>query len=237
MGMNLLLPPNNFLFWLTLCITLPILLLAIRHAPWQQVLASQPRQHALFATTLSLALIWLLQVSVRDTLAIHPLLMTVTTMVFGWNLAMLIGVMALVALEIYQVPLHALSLDWDVAVAQFDLSSLPVDFCLSVAVPVSWACCVLWLVDRWKFKNPFTYFWGVGFFGAMLSCIWLGIAALLLFSITGSEIQLATAQEHFIVFVLMTFPEGFVNGLIATVMTVLYPDMVKTYRDDWYLKD
>jgi uncharacterized membrane protein len=102
---------------------------------------------------------------------------------------------------------------------------------------VGWAWCVLWLVDRWKFKNPFTYFWGVGFFGAMLSCIWLGLAAMLLFAVTGSDVQFATTQEHFIVFVLMTFPEGFVNGLIATVMTVLYPDMVKTYRDDWYLKD
>ena len=233
--MNLLLAPNPLLFWLSTCIALPMLLLAIRHAPWQQVLMSQSRQHALFATILALALLWLLQVSVRDTLAIHPLLMTVTAMVFGWSLATIIGAIALVALEIYQVPLRAISLDWDVALAQFDLRTLPVDFCLSVLVPVSWAWCVLWLVDRWKFKNPFTYFWGVGFFGAMLSCIWLGVAALFLFSVTGSEIQFATTQEHFIVFVLMTFPEGFVNGLIATVMTVLYPDMVKTYRDDWYL--
>lgn len=235
--MNLLLAPSPLLFWLSTCIALPILVSAIRHAPWRQVLASQSRQHALFAAVLVLALLWLLQVSVRDTLAIHPLLMTVTAMVFGWSLATLIGAMALVALEIYQVPLRALRLDWDVSLAQFDLSTLPVDFCLSVVVPVGWAWCVIWLVDRWKFKNPFTYFWGVGFFGAMLSCIWLGLAAMLLFAITGSEIQLATTQEHFIVFVLMTFPEGFVNGLIATVMTVLYPDMVKTYRDDWYLKD
>jgi uncharacterized membrane protein len=235
--MNLLLPPSSVLFWLTVCIAFPILVLAIRHAPLQQVVASQSRQHALFATILSLALLWLLQVSIRDTLAIHPLLMTVTTMVFGWSLATLIGAVALIALEIYQVPLHALTLDWDVAVAQFDLSTLPVDFCLSVAVPVGWAWCVLWLVDRWKFKNPFTYFWGVGFFGAMLSCIWLGLAAMFLFAVSGSDALLATTQEHFIVFVLMTFPEGFVNGLIATVMTVLYPDMVKTYRDDWYLKN
>lgn len=235
--MNLLIAPNSLLFWLSLCITIPILLTACRYAPWQQVFASQSRQHALFATILALALLWLLQVSVRDTLAFHPLLMTVTAMVFGWSLATLIGALALVALEIYQVPLHALTLDWDVAMGQFNLSTFPVDFCLGVAVPVGWAWCALWLVDRWKFKNPFTYFWGVGFFGAMVSCIWLGLAALLLFAVTGSEVQLATAQEHFIVFVLMTFPEGFVNGLIATVMTVLYPDMVKTYREDWYLKD
>jgi uncharacterized membrane protein len=235
--MNILLPPEPGLFWLSLFITLPILLLAIRHAPWQQVVVSPLRQHALFATILALALLWLLQVSVRDTLAIHPLLMTVTTMVFGWSLATLIGAFALLALEVYQVPMHAFSLDWDVAVAQFDLSTFPVDFCLSVAVPVGWAWCALWLVDRWKFKNPFTYFWGVGFFGAMFSCLLVGVAGLILFALTGSDIQLTNTKEHFFVFLLMTFPEGFVNGLIATVMTVLYPDLVKTYRDDWYLKD
>lgn len=235
--MNLLLPPNSALFWLATAISLPMLWQAIRHAPWSQLLVSQTRQHILFASVLALALLWLLQVEVRATLAIHPLLMTVTTMVFGWSFALLIGACALIVLECYQLPLRALHMDWDMALAQFDLTTWPVDFCLSVIVPASWAWCVLWLVDRWKFKNPFTYFWGVGFFGAMLSCLLVGFAALVLFALTGSDIHLSNTREHFFVFLLMTFPEGFVNGLLATVMTVLYPDLVKTYRDDWYLKD
>lgn len=235
--MNLLLPPNSLLFWFALAISVPVFLLALRYAPWRQLTISSARQHALFATVLALALMWLLQVDVRATLAIHPLLMTVTTMIFGWSLALLIGAWALVVLECYQVPLRALQMDWDMALAQFDLSTLPVDFCLSVIVPVSWAWCALWLVDRWKFKNPFTYIWGVGFFGAMFSCLLVGVASLLLFALTGSDVQLVNTKEHFFVFLLMTFPEGFVNGLIATVMTVLYPDLVKTYRDDWYLND
>lgn len=235
--MNLLLPPDSPLFWLSTLLGLPLLLVAIRHAPWQQLLVSQTRQHIMFAAVLALAFLWLLQVDVRGTIAIHPLLMTVTTMVFGWSFALIIGACALVALELYQLPLRSFHMDWDMALAQFELSTIPVDFCLSVLVPASWAWCVLWLVDRWKFKNPFTYFWGVGFFGAMLSCLLIGASAILLFAMTGSEIHLKNTQEHFFVFILMTFPEGFANGLIATVMTVLYPDLVKTYRDDWYLKD
>lgn len=235
--MNLLLSPNASLFWLSTAIGLPLLLLALRSAPWRQLIANQTLQHILFATVLSLALLWLLQVEVRATLAIHPLLITVVTMVFGWSFALLIGASALLVLEFYQLPLRSITLDWHMAVAQFDLSTLPVDFCLSVVVPASWAWCMLWLVDRWKFKNPFTYFWGVGFFGAMLSCLLIGAAALLLFALTGSEVYWLNTREHFFVFVLMMFPEGFANGLIATVMTVLYPDLVKTYRDDWYLKD
>jgi len=34
----------------------------------------------------------------------------------------------------------------------------------------------------------------------------------------------------------MTFPEGFINGMLATALTVLAPDLVRTYRDDWFLR-
>lgn len=235
--MNLLLAPNSFLFWLSLMLSLPIILLACRLAPWGQVFVSQARQHVLFASILVLGLFWVLQVEVRATLAFHPLLMTVTTMIFGWSLAILVGVMALLVLEFFQLALRSTHYDWDVSLAQFDLSTVPVDFLLSVALPVSWTWIMLWLIDRWKYKNPFTYFLGVGFFGAMASSLLMGLAALLLFSFSASEVQLAMAKEHFMVFVLLMFPEGFSNGAIATVMAVLWPDILKTYNDDWYVNN
>ncbi len=235
--MNMLLTPEPLLFWLTLIPTIVLLAVAVIYAPWRQLAAHPLRQHLLFATTLFLGLFWLMQVSVKTIIAFHPMLMTVVMMVFGWSLALLIGAAALLVLEIYQIAFRSLTYDWDVAVRQFDLYTLPVDFCLGVVIPVCWAWAVLWFVNRWRFKNPFTYFLGVGFFGAMTSCLLIGLGALLLFSITGSDVQLAAAQEHFIVFLLMTFPEGFINGALATTMTVLWPDMVKTYRDDWFLRD
>jgi uncharacterized membrane protein len=235
--MNMLLPPEPLLFWLTLILSILLLGAAIFYAPWRQLARHQSRQHLLFASILFLSLFWLMQVSVQATLAFHPMLMTVVMMVFGWSLALLIGVAALVMLEVYQIALRSLTLDWDVAVNQFNLSTLPVDFCLSVVIPVSWAWLAVWLINRWRFKNPFTYFLGVGFFGAMISCLWVGLGALLLFSLTGSDIALASAREHFFVFLLMTFPEGFINGALATVLTVLWPDIVKTYRDDWFLQN
>lgn len=235
--MNILLPPNAFLFWLCFLIAASLLLLAILKAPWHQLTTDRTRQHLWFASILFLGMLWLLQAKVQGTLAFHPLLITVTAMVFGWCFSLIIGCSALIMLEFYQVAIRSVMLDWDMAWAQFDLRTIPVDFCLGVLVPASWAWCMLWLVNRWKFKNPFTYFWGVGFFGAMVGCVLMGIAALLLFAITGSYIHLDATQEHFFVFLLMTFPEGFSNGIAATVLTVLAPDLVKTYRDDWYLKN
>ena len=234
--MNLLLDPNPALFWLSALLALPALAAAIWFAPWKLAFVSQTRQHALFGTILGLGVFWLMQVSVRDTIALHPLLMTVTTMVFGWSLALVIGAIALLVLEVFQLALRSAIQSWDVAFAQFDLNTLPTDFLLSVLIPVCWAWIVLWLIDRWKFKNPFTYFLGVGFFGAMTSVIWTGLAALLLFWVSGSTLQLAATKEHFILFFLLMFPEGFTNGTIATAMTVLWPEILKTYHDDWYLK-
>jgi uncharacterized membrane protein len=235
--MNMLLPPGPLLFWLTLIPSLLLLIISVIYAPWRQLAAHQPRQHLLFATVLFLGLFWSMQVSVRGVIAFHPMLMTVVMMVFGWSLALLIGAAALVVLEIYRVAFRSMTLDWDVALRQFDLSTFPVDFCVGVVIPVCWAWAVLWLVNRWRFKNPFTYFLGIGFFGAIISCLLIGLGAFLLFFLTGSEVPLATVQEHFIIFLLMTFPEGFINGALATTLTVLWPDMVKTYRDDWFLRD
>lgn len=233
--MNLLFAPGANLFWVSSAIMVPTLIAALVGAPWKQLLAESLRQHIFFAAILCLALIWLLQVSVWGAIAIHPLMMIVTTMVFGWRFALIIGAAALVVLEFYQLALRAGRLDWDMNLAQFDLRTFPVDFILSVLVPATWACVVIGLVNRWAFKNPFTYFWGVGFFGAMVSCSLIGACAWLLFYITGSDIQLDAVREHFWVFVLLTFPEGFLNGILATVMTVFYPELVKTYRDEWYI--
>jgi len=235
--MNILLPPESLLFWLTLCCSVPLLILAVVRAPWQQLLAVQERQHAFFAAVVTLAVLWALQISIKNTFAFHPLVMTVTTMLFGWSLAILVGASALVLLKLFQVAMHRALMDSELAWAQFDISTFPVDFCLSVAVPVGWAWCVIWLVNHWKFKNPFTFFLGVGFFGAMAGNILTAISAVALFALAGSEIYSPLVQEFFPSFLLMTFPEGFINGTIATALTVFWPDIVKTYQDEWFIKD
>jgi len=234
--MNLLLPPAALLFWVSFCVTLVVLAIACWCAAWSQLLALPIRQHALFAAILTLAMFWLMQAHVQGTMAFHVMLMTVTTMVFGWGLAILIGAAALVVLKIFQISLHATT-GIMTTLANVHPSTIPVDFCLSVVVPVGWTCCVIWLVNRWKFKNPFTYFLGVGFFGAIASCVLTDISAYLLFAVTADEVYFAVIEEYFFSFLLLAFPEGFINGTIATALTVFWPDLVKTYHDDWFLKD
>lgn len=233
--MNLLHSPSTFLFLLCAVLSAAALVYALRWAPWRLLAASRVRQHAFFASVLALGLFWLLQVEVRATLGFHPMLMTVVTMVFGWHLAMVIGAAALLASTLYHWAWVGAVYGQAEALLALNPTGLPVAYVLTVMVPACWAWLMIRLIDRWSFKNPFTYFMGVGFFGAMLSCLWLGAVSGLLFLLPGNEILLGHWWEHRLLFVLMMFPEGFCNGAIATVLTVLWPELVKTYRDDWYI--
>lgn len=236
--MNLLLAPNSLLFWLCLAIALPVLLLSLVCTPWRQLAATGERQHLLGIAIVGLATLWLLRVKVQGVFAFHPFLMTVTTMVFGLGLALVVGFMALVLLKLFQMALGGVALDSYSGIGANSLwwKLLPVDFCISILLPAVCAWALLWFINRWRFKNPFTYIWGVGFFGAMLSCLVVGCVAWLLFWLSNSHAHQLVLEQHFFVFLLMMFPEGFINGILATSLTVLTPHLVRTYRDDWFLR-
>ena len=235
--MQMLLAPTSALFHIGLWLMLPLLACALRYAPWQQLLTSSARQHLCFGSVLVLALVWLLGVKVSPALAFHPVLMTVTTMLLGWSLALLAGTLALLVMKLLQLAIVTAQMPLDSAWPLLNLYGLPVDFCLNVAVPACWTWAVIAFVNRWSVKNPFTYFLGVGFFGALAVCALIDASAFLLFTLAGAAPQLAALHDYGWAFLLMSFPEGFLNGTLATAFTVFWPDIVKTYRDDWFIPD
>jgi len=234
--MNLFAAPNSQLFGFCLLVMSGSLAAGIWAAPWRQLAAAPQRQHLFFAAILSLSLLWLLRVSLQGIFAFHPLLITVTTMVFGLGLTLVVGAAALLLQLIFRVAFNVAQVHWADFWQMLDAHNLPVDFVVGVAVPALWAHGVIWLVNRWTFKNPFTYFLGVGFFGAMSGCVVMGASAWILFVITGNLAHQMALEDHFFVFLLMAFPEGFINGTLATALTVLAPDLVRTYRDDWFTR-
>lgn len=234
--MNFLLPPNPALLWLSLGICVPAVLIAAIYAPWRLLLAAPARQHLFMASTLGLSLVWLFGVTVKNAIVFHPILMTATTMVLGWSLAQVAGLVALFLLLLFQTALRSALVGWDLAYSQLHVSTVPLDYCLNVLVPATWTWCVIGVVNRLQFKNPFTYFLGVGFFGAMLGCLWIDLAAVAMCYWVGSAAHWVIVKDHFWLFLLMTFPEGFINGTIATAFTVFMPDLVKTYRESWFVQ-
>jgi len=202
-------------------------LIAVYIAPWRAFFAAGERQHSLLAAILALGCFWLLNVEVRESLALHPLAMTATVMVFGWALAIIGGALALLFSHGLDSLLEG-ALVW---------GNYPVDCVLSVVVPAGATSLVLHVIQRIRVRNLFIYMLGGGFLGAMISIQLMAAATVILLHITGATELAAMAEEHYMIFGLLMFPEGFINGAIVTLLTVLWPDIVKTYDDHRYLDD
>lgn len=208
-------------FWLpAVMMAVVALVVAAVVAPWRQLFAHPYRQHAFWAAIVGLSLLWQLKVNVLNVMGLHPLLMMSVVMIFGGALALWVGALALlVGLVFHAQPLPMVA----------------VQFCLSVLAPTLVALLVLRIIDRLQIKNLFLYMLGGGFIGAMASVQAMAAASWLYVWLLGPEpLQLIFADHYYLTLMLM-FPEGFINGALISTVTVLAPDLVKTYDDHRYL--
>lgn len=197
------------------------LALAVRLAPWRALLAAPERQHVLLGSIVGLLLLWLGNIEVTDGVRLHLLAVTCTTMIVGLPLTLIGGTVALAA----QLWLQDTS-----------LAALPVAWLPTLAAPaVTTRLLVRWL-RRHAPKNLFLYLLGAGFGGGMACVLVSAFCALLLFALMGRFDLIADALAGASLVTLMMFPEGFLNGMLVTAVTVFRPDLVKTFDDDYYLK-
>jgi len=193
--------------WAAILILAPLLLLGLATAPWKALLARRERQNALGVL---LPLLWSMSPELGSGPRLQLLGMTTVTLMFGWQLALLAGLLSGAVL--------AVAGNWSVP-------ALPVNLLLTVVVPVLVSMGVLWAAGRLRRSNLFVYMLGVAFGGSMLSILASFLVGTWLFQ---------PGLDHAVV-LLVTFPEGFLNGTLISAFAVFYPDMVKTYDDVRYL--
>ena len=204
------LTPDAGLTRLVLFLLVPLLLLALVRAPWRQLMARNERMNALGVAIVTLPLLWSMSPELPGGEKLHLLGMTTVTLLFGWQLALLVGVVASGVMWV---------------VGNWELMALPLNLLLIVVVPVTVSAAVLEAANRLRRTNLFVYMLGVAFAGSMLAfgaSLW--VASLLL----GTEL------DHALV-MLITFPEGFINGAVVSALTVFAPQLVRTYDDERYL--
>ena len=204
------LTPEPATFWFCLALYLTSLLLAISSAPWRQLLTHRERQSALGLAIATLPMLWSMSPGLPGGVGFQLLGMTTVSLIFGWQLAIVAGSIAGLVLLI---------------VGTWQLGALPVNLALVVLVPVSVTMAVLAGANLLRRTNLFVYMLGVGFFGSMLA---------LLASLWVGTLLLEPDLDHALV-LLLTFPEGFLNGTLISALTVFYPDIVRTYDDVRYL--
>lgn len=218
--MFLLLPSNTALSISAISILALMLPLAAIKAPWRELIRVPLRQHAWLGSIVALSLFWVLQVNVRDVLVFHPLLITTVTLVFGWGLACWAGVAAVL---INAFLLNRTGLN------------IPVEMLLNVVVPATASALFISALERLSVRNIFIFMLGGGFVGGVFALLASVASSALLFWLSGSTAEYAMLKEYLTVYLLMLFPEGFINGALITVLTIFYPDMVRRYDDHAYL--
>lgn len=209
----------NVIAWPLLALFTLVLLPVVLRAPWG--LVRQNRLESVFISAVGcVGLLWSMSAGIRPGLELHLLGSTALTLIFGWRLAIAAGVAALAAvtaLGLYAWPAFALN--------GLLLAVLPV------------------VVSHWVGRqvygllphNFFIYIFLAAFFGAMLAMGSVVLASAALLYGLGAYPYQVLAHDYLVMLPLIMFPEGFITGMVMTMLVVFRPDWVRTFDDRDYI--
>lgn len=203
-------------------IYLLVLVYAFRHAPWRVLQKNRVLQHMLFGATVMLMLLWSMRAGISPGLGIHFLGLTVMTLVFGWDLAIIAATLALVGMA---------------AIGKESWDGLAINGICSILLPVSITCIILYFVERQKLKNFFVFLFVCGFIAAGLSSAMAGLATSTVLVLGDVYTFTKIFHEYVRYLPLIMFPEGLLNGIFLTGMLVFHPDWVRTFDAQVYIDE
>lgn len=169
---------------------------------------------------LLLVALWWMRINVHAGLELHLLGLTSIVLLFGWRLALVGGGIALVILA---------------AVGVYDWPALGVNGLLGVALPVLLANRLHALVQSWLPKHYFVYLMVAAHFSSMLVIAAVIVSGGLLMLLLGAQPWARVGAEYFLFMPLVMLPEGFLNGALLTMLTLLKPEWVRSFDDRDYI--
>ncbi|HSG04493.1 MAG TPA: energy-coupling factor ABC transporter permease [Marinobacterium sp.] len=199
-----------------------VLLLAARRIPLS-ALRSEPRlQHLLYASTILLMLTWSFRAGLSEGLSIHFLGMTTLTLMFGWDLALLAGSVAMVLLTLIGIE------SWQI---------LPLNLLTQVLVPATVCMLILGEVEKRLPANFFIYLFIVAFLGGGVTVASSGLSLAAVLGLAGVHEWGKIYTEYVRYLPLIMFPEGLINGILMTAMMVFHPDWIRTFDARRYIDE
>lgn len=200
--------------WLvTAVLFVVILIAAVRGADWKAFRNDNATQHAFFGAAVALGFVWQLRAGISPGLAIHIFGLTVVTLMLGWALAVLSGLLALVI---------------TVVTGREPLVMFAANGLITVMIPALVSHGIMLWERRRNFRNFFAYIFFCGFFGAGLSVAVAGVAMCLLLWTSGTYTFDNLVHEYIRYLPLFMLPEGFINGVFVTGLMVFHPDRLST---------
>lgn len=211
------LPP--LLETLALLLFLALLGRSLLRAPWG-LLRLNRLEHLYAATIPLLMLLWSMRTGFQPGLEFHLLGVMALVLVFGPPLAFTAAAAAVLGLT---------------ALGTYDWWSLGSNGLVLAALPVLVADRIQRLIWRWLPHHLFVYLLGNGFFGAMLTSAAVLLCSTLLLTLTGGSALNQLGGGFLGLLPLIMFPEGFITGMIMTMLVVYRPDWVRSLDDREYL--
>ncbi|MAY43215.1 MULTISPECIES: energy-coupling factor ABC transporter permease [unclassified Neptuniibacter] len=199
-----------------------IFLCAVRSAPWRVLLANRVLQHMLFGATVLLTVMWSIRAGISPGLGIHFLGLTVLTLVFGWDLAILSATVVLLGMALIGKE------SWD---------GLFINGVCSILLPVATTHLISKFVDKRLEKNFFVFLFVCGFFAAGISTAVAGLATSMVLVLDGVYSLEKVFLEYIRYLPLIMFPEGLMNGIFLTGMLVFHPDWVRSFEAKSYIDE
>ncbi|WFE68753.1 energy-coupling factor ABC transporter permease [Thiomicrospira sp. R3] len=198
-----------------------LLLWALKTAPWYKVKSDRGAQNVLFGAVLVIILIWSLSASIGGGFSFHFLLMTVATLMFGPQFAVIAMTLALLAV----------SFSGDAGWTVFGLNALLMGW-----IPIFITWWMYKLAYRYLDRNFFVYVFLNGFLAAGVGALVAMLLMALLMGVAGVY-TLDELHYSFLPYIpMIAAPEAFLNGFIIAGLVLMKPEWVSTFSDEDYLK-
>lgn len=195
---------------------------ALTSIPWRILLENRRLQHLLFGASVALMMLWYMRAGISPGLSIHFIGMTMMTLIFGWDLAIIAASLSLLGMTIIGKE------SWD----GFAVNG----FC-SIVIPAAVSYQIHRYVDRNLPKNFFIFLFICAFIGGGVATAAAGLTGSFLLWLDDVYSWSKIHHEYVRYLPLIMFPEGLMNGIIMTGMMVFCPDWIRTFNAKQYIDD
>lgn len=189
---------------------------ALKTAPWHKVKNDRPAQNVWLGMSLIVFLVWQFAAQIDQGISFHFLLMTMMTLMFGWQFALMGATLAVIGLAFY------LPTGWQ---------AIGINVVFMALLPILITQGFVKLSEKYLEQNFFVYVFFNGFLAAGVASVVVLLAggALML----ANEVHsLAKLEQVFFPFIpLMAIPEGFINGMLMAVIIALKPEWISSFHD------
>lgn len=195
------------------------LIVMLRRMPWESFFV--PGRIQLFViAALCLLLIWSMRAQTLDGLALHFLGMTTVTLMFGWQLAILMVFLVVATLGLF---------------GALPLAAFPLTVLLAGILPVAVTWGLLRLSQNYLPAHMFIYLYAVGFLGGALSVVATVLASAVIYGLF-TELAWADIYRDYLRYLaLLVLPEAVVNGIVITGLVMVRPEWLATWSDERYI--